>query len=134
MGTPVKRKPSAEYTIAVRRQVDERDGQKYTVFEVRTVREFASFQYVLHVDGAYDAAARDISIRIGGVTVPPSLMPGSGPAIGGFAQPGLAAGQYTLTVRKGAKDVNHFKMTIGRTNMITLMPQGGEKLFVGIRE
>lgn len=121
MPRPPKPTKGIEYVLDVRRRTDEDTGTVVTRFEVRTTREFQSFQYQLKVDAFFDAAEHTLTLKIGGVAVPADMMPGEGPAVGAYEIASLKPGTYTIIVRKAPKDVNTFIMTVTKARL-TIVP------------
>ena len=102
----------AEYSLGVETRHDEQTGDRSTVLLFSTVREFRSFQYNLDVDDELDAASRTITLRIGGVRPPASLVPSSGVAKKEIAYPRLD-GTWKVVVT-GARQTESFTLTVGK--------------------
>ncbi len=117
MPRPPKPPKTIEYALVVMRRIDEDTNTVFTRFEVRTAREFQSFQYHLAIDARFNEGEHTLTITIGGVTVPADLMPGSGPAVGGTELANLKPGTYTITVKKAPRDVNTFTMTVTKAKV-----------------
>lgn len=117
MPRPPKPQKAIEYTLDVHTRTDTETGALFTRFEIRTTREFQNFQYRLNVDAAFDAATQTVNLHIGGVSIPADLMPGEGPAVGGFELPALKPGEYSIVVTKPPKDVNTFSLTVTRSRL-----------------
>ena len=104
----------AEYSLGVETRHDEQTGDRSTILLFSTVREFRSFQYNLDVDDELDAASRTITLRIGGVRPPASLVPSSGVATKKLAYPGLS-GVWRVVVT-GARQTESFTLNIDGNN------------------
>jgi hypothetical protein len=101
---------TAEYALTVEQRRDESTGEGRTIFRLSTVREFRSFQYRIEVADELDTAARTITLRIGGVRAPSSLVPSSGSAATEISYPGLS-GAYTVLVT-GARQSESFTIHV----------------------
>ncbi len=120
----------AEYSLGVETRHDEQTGDRSTILQFSTIREFRSFQYGLDVDDVLDAASRTITLRIGGVRPPTSLIPSSGAAMKEIAYRNIA-GAWTVVVT-GARQTETFTLRVdGNTASLEAIDGNG---FVEIRE
>ena len=120
---------TAEYSLTVEQGRDEVTGESLTIFRLATVREFRSFQYRIDVDEELDDTARTITLRIGGVRAPSSLVPSSGTATTEISYPGLS-GSYTVLVT-GARQSESFTIHIAPDHVGIEATEG--KGFVEVR-
>jgi hypothetical protein len=101
---------TAEYSVSVETGRDEATGEAATIFHFSTVREFRSFQYRIDMTDELDPVSRTITLRIGGVRAPSSLVPSSGSASTKIIYTGLS-GDYTVHVT-GARQSESFRLHV----------------------
>jgi hypothetical protein len=104
-----KKAKTAEYRLNIFHASDKETGKRFVAFLVRTVKEFASFNYeiVLNVT----QRDRSLHVEILGMNAPPMIMGGTGPATGRRNLTGLR-GVYTVVVTKLDHEANAFMLNV----------------------
>jgi len=124
MAKKKKAKP-AEYRLNIFHASDRETGRRFVTFLVRTVKEFASFNYEISLNVTREG--RSIRVDILGMNTPAMIMGGTGPASGRRNLTALQ-GLYTVIVTKLDRETNEFMITIGPEQVKIL--QGSPEPFV----
>lgn len=115
-----KAKPP-EYRLNIFQASDKETGKRYVTFLVRTMKEFASFNYEIILN--VTQRDRTLQVEILGMNAPPMIMGGTGPATGRHNLTGLR-GVYTVVVTKLDHEANTFMINVdpGDINIVEAPP------------
>ena len=111
----VKKAREPEYRLNIFRGTDPKTRQEGWIFYVRTIKEFVSFNYEIHLSATVQG--REITLQISGIHAPLMVMPGVGPAKGTALLKDIL-GPYDLIVKKLNKEVTGFAITLGDERVI----------------
>jgi hypothetical protein len=102
---------ASEFNISFRASVSETTGKPLLHLHMETVREFASFGYVITLTDRSVVHNGMFIVDVGGIGLPQNTKPTAGPAIGELTWPMPADGDYELVLHR-RKEVSTVKFSI----------------------
>jgi hypothetical protein len=95
-----------EYSIALTVEQDRETQQQMLVARVQTTREFTSFAYRIGLEMSCDLSKKEITLQIGGLSIPNVMMPSNGSAVSEERIVLMPAGSYRFTACKKARSIS----------------------------